>query len=53
MLLEDWSDADVIYTSSLCFPDELVEGIVDKCVHLKKGTRIISLKTFPERDYLQ
>ena len=52
MLEVDWSDADIIYTSSICFPDELIEGIADKCVHLKTGTRIVSLKTMPDKDYL-
>jgi hypothetical protein len=51
MLELDWSDADIIYTSSICFPDELVEGIVNKCSKLKTGTRIITLKSFPPRDY--
>lgn len=23
MLVADWSDADIIYTSSICFPDEV------------------------------
>jgi hypothetical protein len=27
MLEVDWSDADIVYASSICFPDELVEGI--------------------------
>lgn len=29
MLKVDWSDADIIYASSICFPDELVDGIAD------------------------
>jgi predicted RNA methylase len=47
MLEVDWSDADIIYASSICFPDELVEGIAKCCSKLKKGTRIIALKEFP------
>jgi hypothetical protein len=32
MLEVDWSNADIVYASSICFPDSLVEGIADKCV---------------------
>jgi hypothetical protein len=47
MLEVDWSDADIVYASSICFPDELVDGIAKKCEKLKKGSRIITLKEFP------
>ena len=30
MLTIDWADADVIYTSSICFPDELIKGLTEK-----------------------
>ena len=53
MLELDWSDADIIYASSICFPDELVEGIANHCVRLKKGARILTLKGFPDRPYLR
>ncbi|CDW84668.1 sam-dependent methyltransferase [Stylonychia lemnae] len=53
MLQIDWSDADIIYASSICFPDELVEGICDQARKLKKGARILTLKSFPDRDYLR
>ena len=49
MLEVDWSNADIVYASSICFPDALVEGIADKCVYLKKGARVITLKNFPPR----
>jgi hypothetical protein len=42
-----WSTADIVYASSICFPDALVEGIADRCAHLKKGARILTLKNFP------
>jgi len=29
MLKTDWFDADILYLSSVCFPDELLEGIVN------------------------
>ena len=42
----DWSDADVIYISSICFPDELIKELEEKGKYLKKGTKIISLKNW-------
>jgi hypothetical protein len=52
MLKVDWTHADIIYTSSICFPEELIEGIANRCAFLKKGARIISLKAFPLKSYL-
>ena len=52
MLLVDWSDADIIYTSSICFPDSLIDGIVAMIERLKKGSRVISLKSLPYKEYL-
>ena len=43
----DWSDADVIYLSAVCFSAELMEAVTKLCDKLKKGTRIISLKEMP------
>jgi hypothetical protein len=48
-----WSNADIVYASSICFPDELVEGIAERCERLKKGARILTLKNFPEKGYLR
>jgi len=31
ILKADWSDGDIIYTSSVCFPGPLISGIADKC----------------------
>ena len=42
-----WSSADIVYASSICFPDSLIEGIAAKCAFLKKGARVITLKNFP------
>ena len=47
MLKTDWSDADVLFSSSICFPNELIEGILEKSHLLKKGARFITLKNFP------
>ena len=52
MLKFDWSDADIIYLSSVVFPEELIEGLADLFKQVKKGTRIMSLKEFPERSFL-
>jgi len=53
MLEIDWFDADIIYFSSVCFPDSLVDGCCDLMTKLKPGTRIISLKPLPDRAYLE
>jgi hypothetical protein len=50
MLEVDWSDADIIFTSSICFPEELIEGILERAHRLKVGTRILTLKSFPPSD---
>jgi len=48
--LDWWSTADIVYASSICFPDELVEGIAQKCSFMKKGSRIITLKEFAKNE---
>jgi len=53
MLEVDWFDADIIYFSSVCYPDFLVNGVLDRCVNLKRGSRIISLKVLPGRPFLE
>lgn len=44
---QDWSSADIIFMSSLCFLDDLMEFIIKKCESCKKGTRALSLREFP------
>ena len=51
ILKTDWSDADILYISSVCFPDVLYDGIADLCEKLKTGTKIVTLKEIPERPY--
>ena len=51
MLAVDWSNADIIFTSSICFPEELINGIFEKAQQLKVGTRIMTLKSFPVNDF--
>mmetsp|Transcript_33015 Transcript_33015/g.32724 ORF Transcript_33015/g.32724 Transcript_33015/m.32724 type:complete len:228 (+) Transcript_33015:797-1480(+) len=53
MLEVDWSDADIIFTSSICFPQELIDGMLEKAHSLKKGARFITLKTFPQNDIFE
>ena len=53
MLTIDWSNADLIFTSSICFPEELMTGIYEKALLLKVGTRIMTLKSFPVNDYFE
>ena len=42
----DWRDGDVVYVSSLCFPESLLREIEEKMRRLKAGSRILSLKAF-------
>lgn len=53
MLDVDWSDADILFSSSICFPNELIEGILEKCHSLKKGAKFITLKSFPENNIFE
>lgn len=53
MLQVDWSDADLLYLSSVCFPQELMNGIFEKTKLLKKGTKVITLKNFPPNEDFQ
>jgi len=48
----DWSNADVIYVSSICFPDDFIKELAEKGKSLKKGTIILSLKVWhPKSEY--
>ncbi len=49
----DWSDADIILASSVCYSNEMLEQIADKFRTLKKGTRILNMNYLPERDYIR
>lgn len=44
---QDWSEADIVYMSSLCFLDDLIEAIFDKCQVMKNNSRVLSLKELP------
>lgn len=43
---EWWRDADIVYSSSVCFPEFLNEGIAQLSKKLKPGARLISLQLF-------
>jgi precorrin-6B methylase 2 len=46
ILVVDWSEADVVYISSLCFPDSLLTQTAVCMEKLKPGARILTLKAF-------
>lgn len=48
-VMSDISDADVIYMASTCYPEELMNTLLDRFAGLKDGTVIISLKSLPNR----
>jgi precorrin-6B methylase 2 len=52
LLDEDWSDADIVYVSSVCFPEELIDRIVAKMASLKEGARVLALTCLPPCDHL-
>lgn len=39
---EDWSDADLVFANSTCFPDELIVDIEVACRRLRVGARVIT-----------
>eukprot|EP00743_Colponemidia_sp_Colp-15_P010522 GILK01011596.1.p1 GENE.GILK01011596.1~~GILK01011596.1.p1 ORF type:complete len:567 (-),score=61.01 GILK01011596.1:368-2068(-) len=44
ILQEDWSGADILYISSICFSDELLQAIATKTERLKSGSCVVTLK---------
>jgi hypothetical protein len=53
ILTTDFSDGDILYISSLCFPEPLLEQISDLCEKCKPGTRIMGLKEMSRRPFLK
>ena len=48
----DISDADVIFSCSTCFDDEMMESIAEKVEKLKTGSRVITLtKSLPSNEF--
>ena len=48
----DWFEADILFIAAVCYPESLLLGIADRCINLKKGTRVLSLKELPNKPYL-
>ena len=40
----DWSDADFVYTASLCFSDQLMYQVISLGEKLRPGARLVTLK---------
>ena len=53
MFKVDWSDADLIYVTNLCFPEEMNDRLADHLEKLKVGTKITTIKKLPDRPYLK
>ncbi|MCX7881476.1 MAG: hypothetical protein N2482_03145 [Patescibacteria group bacterium] len=43
ILETDFSEADIVFANSTCFPDEIMNNLEQKLLTLKKGARIITL----------
>ena len=41
-----WSRADVVYASSICFPDELIDAIRERAERMRPGALFVTLKRF-------
>jgi hypothetical protein len=48
LLDSDWSDGDLVFLSSLCFSDRLLQAAVDQGARLKMGARLLTTR-LPER----
>lgn len=46
ILVVDWSEADIVYISSLCFPENLLIQAAVCMENLKPGARVLTLKAF-------
>ena len=44
MMSEDWSEADLVFVSSLTFSDSLLESIIAKGAALKIGAKFVTLR---------
>jgi hypothetical protein len=49
----DWSDADILYFSNVCFTKDSCEKVADLLLKLKRGSRVITLKEMPQRTYME
>ena len=49
----DWSDADLVYISSVCFPEALMKKLKEQGRKLKKGARIIALNDWKDEQHFK
>ena len=49
--MRDWTDADVVFVSSLCFPDALLKDILSIAQGLKSGAKLLLL-SLPDKSPL-
>ena len=53
ILKTDWSEADILYISSVCFSEALLSAIAEQTAKLKKGSRVITLQNFTHAPHLE
>jgi len=53
ILKTDWLNTDILFISSICFPEDLMEKIIEMGKGLKKGTRIISLTEWKNEKFFK
>lgn len=51
--LSDWTDADVVFANSTCFPSPLMRQIETMCRELKTGSRVITFTTALSSEYFK
>lgn len=39
----DWRDSDIVFSHCTCFDDELMQQLTNSCLHLKPGSRIVTV----------
>jgi hypothetical protein len=48
-----WTDADLVFANSTCFPDELIAEIATSCASLRVGARVITFTTSLRSEYFK
>lgn len=51
--ISDWTDADVVFVNSTCFPATLMRQIETMCRDLRPGSRVITLTTGLGSEYFK
>lgn len=52
-VVDDWTDADVVFANSTCFPSPLMRQIETMCRGLKAGSRVITFTTGLGSEYFK